>query len=990
MPVVTGGSMGGGGADLELQFELAGLEPVVEKFEEIAKEVEAGKRTIAEAQVRAAEVLREQAHRVSHEYEEIHAGLKGTGRAEQEKIYGQVLRDYEVMASSINQLREEAQKLMGMYKDDWEDEERKAKKEAGEAEKGRGELAKKLRSFVAVGEQAAGLMRGAASRLMGAGTLGAGGFISLLAYGVFYESKIQAETARYSQLWDSVADSTLAAGTAGADAYKSKLASQLSLLTRTFRMSEGEARAATKALTDAGIGAKEAYQKTNIMVSGARASVLIATAAVDQYFRLAEGSAGRAAAKLVTEYGINVEAATEKIASMAIRGREAGVGVQNFMNGILDATGNVRQYGAVVDDTLLIAGALQRNLEEKGLEHHFSGALAMTTTGSVAAGLAGMSKGMQIIIAERMGLGHDIAAYYALKDALFDPKKGPGIFKEMTVSVVDLLKTGKSQSKAELAYAIEAILPQVGPQQAALLVDASETLRNTNATKEERGKAEKTFNAIWAKEQSRTADWRVEMEEIMRGMAQVGLALFNLLTIGLGQIIVLFKVVPLALALRIPGASTLLEFVTQGRWRASDAEAQYERWSDLLMEGSEAGEQAVDELGVGLRTVGRAIKKMMLPQGFAGTEALQKAFGLPGNLERADIETMFERGGPMLEQARRIPGVQAPGLPGGGGIDISAAQEREISAAARGGGMPAVQEALAGMVAEADPRSRWTPSRIVVTSVEPEYRAGGGTRLHIRFVVLRTSQEAAAVRGAAQSYQAEVTPPGLTPYRTLRRMGARYGQHEIDAAVDTIARENPELPRHFIRAMANMESGSRGAFGPGAGREATSTAERGYFEGDKIAVGPFGVLTKGGRQLGQGRRGPTTEQLLDPLVNARAWAPLALVAWRKAKAKEPELKAMGRTVEEGARLILQGGPGFDPTARSFGIRTAEGVTKLPPKEVSRRLGKMRRAVEHYEAEERAEQARAALPRATPGPGAATPRAAPGPAPQTSSRPPGQQ
>lgn len=859
---VTGGSAGGG-ADLDLVFRISGMGEVEEKYQDLAKEIGESKARMSEAEIKAAEKLRDQAARVAGEME--HAAELATGagdRAElQERLVLKIFQDYTKMGQEIIDLRKVVKGFTATAMGEEEEEEEGEKPDKPEPKK-ESMIRKRIVDYINIPTQLkATLDRGVG--MLSPTTLGTGGFFGLMFYGLSYEDKIRTDTERYTQLWSSTVAATTGPGFEKAERHARQLGQQLTDLTKTFRMSEGEARAVVNAMTQAGITAAEAHAKTSIVVGGAKQSVLLANAAVDQYFRLQEGTAGRTATRIMTDYGESSKAASERVAALAITGRDAGVGVQNFLNDIMTATGQVRQYGAVIDDTVMIASTLQENLEAKGLEHHFAGALAMATTGNIAAGMAGMSKGMQIVIAERMGLGQDVGAYFALQDAMYDKDKGPGVFRDMVVASVDLVRRGSQVNQAETAYALEALFPHMGAQGSAQLVEAVETLRNTNLSKEDRAKAEKTFNDVWAREQSRTEDWRVHVNEIMRGMSKVGFALFNLMTIGLAQIVLLIREAPYALAefignlahqLAVPltklgpagkavGGFLEREFGAMRKFDpASKADLQYIH--QLRGQATAAGERQVQLLGKGVTEIGGGLAGLLTPASL-GMQAMGKALGTPEELSRmAGLETVQ---GAITQGAGLAFGTGQERMlePGEGSatttVELDPGERMDIYAATRRGDMGAIQEQLAGEIAAVQPGVE--ADEIVVTRMSFEPRPGGMARLSLGFII--------TPRAAQRRQQmADLVKGGLhTVEGVNRQMAAEFTAHES------------ELIEAFpLAGRYNPAWASWGAKGPGTHQALDIPAPY----GTTVVAPATGVVTFAGR----GRARPDLPQqsvyILDP------------------------------------------------------------------------------------------------------------------------------
>ena len=638
----TGGSFGG--ADLTLVLGFHGLENLVSAYDQLLSDVARGRMEIASAEMEAAKIFREQAIQaaggVKHAAEV--ASEMGDAASQQEAAYAHIFKDYRDIGKAIIELRSMATGKPAEDESGPKPERPEEDDKDEEDERKKGEIRQRISKFMAVGEQSAGAI-GALFSKFSAMPMGIGGFVGLFLYGAYEEARIKAEVSRYSQMWDKVIGRSDDVGYKETQKYSSHLSHELEELVETYRMSEQQAAATTTALTSFGVGIKEASAKTRIHIGGASASVFMATAAVDQYFRLSAGTGAQMASKLMTEYGLSSKAAAERVADLAFIGQESGIGVQNFMNDMMSATGQLRQYGGTIDDAIGFAQILQRSMEEKGLEHHFAGSLAILATGQAAAGLASMSKGLQVFIAQQIFGGDAMAAYYVMKDRLLDPKSGPGVMKEMFVAAFDTVNRGRKLTQDESAYIIETLMPQLDPRSAKMIVESVEVLRRTDVTKQERSKAQKDLNDVWQKERERTEDWRVALKDMMKGMSKIGRAFFNMLTAGLSELLLGFGMLPYAIMDKFHLLS------------ASDRR-EYNRLKGAFDEALHINETALDMLGEGLKGVVAGGKDLLAPA-MPGINALIGSFKTPESLamgaDPEDITSFFNDVGQAFREGAR-------------------------------------------------------------------------------------------------------------------------------------------------------------------------------------------------------------------------------------------------------------------------------------------------------------------------------------------------
>ena len=206
MPEPVGIGGGGGGADLNLVFQIAGLGDVEKKYEDLVQEISQSKKEMETAEVRAAEIFREQAERAAGEMQDASEVVSGSKQKSelQERILMKIFQDYSKMGKQIQELESALKGLAGVYAEEDEEEEKKPKK------KTTADMAHKVGKFLNVFEQSKSLIgRGLSS--LSPTTLGATGLFGLMFYGLSQDDKLSTLKEQYTQLWDSTIQSTNAA-----------------------------------------------------------------------------------------------------------------------------------------------------------------------------------------------------------------------------------------------------------------------------------------------------------------------------------------------------------------------------------------------------------------------------------------------------------------------------------------------------------------------------------------------------------------------------------------------------------------------------------------------------------------------------------------------------------------------------------------------------------------------------------------------------------
>ena len=769
-------------ADLELVFQIAGLDAVESKYKEVVRASEEGHAAMAEAGVRAAEVMRESAQRTAGGVAEA-AEVAGGGKTQadlEERLLSAIFGDYRKLGGQLQDLQAAMKDFARIYDDEGEPEDAEAKPDLkGEKDKTKETKRKGIMGaidrFLAVGKQAETAFKRGADMIGGALPLGVGGVVGMMLYGLYDQDRLRAGQEAYTQLWDSVLSTSGGKVFEEGHRYSKALAKDLQDLVKTYEVSEQEASATVAAMAANGIDAKAAADTTVFTVGGVKANVLMASVAIDQTFRLHAGTAAQMAGDYITKYGGTIAAATNEIGMLAVAGRESGVGVQTFMNQAYQATGQVREYGARLGDTIAIAQTFREQLEKGGLDHNFAGDLAMMMTGQVAAGVHGMSKGMAIMVAQQLGEGVGIAGYQALRDKLMDPNLGPDQFRRIVVGIVDIAKRGTARTEGQLSFLLQSLMPQLDVNTATTLIRSVETLRDTNVSAEKRAEAEGAFNDAFAQEKRRTESWRIAYANLMRAVSKLGFSLFDLMINGFAQIVLLIREAPIALTEYIGDSTAVraLAFAAGGPLGFAAVEAiggtlspedkrARKRIHALRDRATAAAEQDVARIGSAWNDVTAALAAISqdAPESLAGINALTQAFGTPDAIRK-----MAERAhGPVAAMFETTEQALAPILArsGGGRAAVTTALSPELQlrleSAARNRDFSTVQSLL-GMSAYVAPGGArevgYDPEDIAVTGISfgPVANDGSATvAVTIRYGVAGEGTTGAALRTIAERH----------------------------------------------------------------------------------------------------------------------------------------------------------------------------------------------------------------------------------------------
>lgn len=918
----TGGSFGGGGAELALVLKFAGIEDTTKAAEEFFQQVNESKEEFSAANVKVTEILHEQAARRAGEVKDaadvVLAGSDASQRYQEVSL--RLFDDVRRMGEAIIDIQTALGSLGSPSTPTTPTKPPKPTKPSGG-------IGDKVTKFLNVGEQASTAMNAGLSRITSQIPFGIGGFLGLLLLGKATDERLRTEAESYRQMFESTVSATDGPAFTTAHGYAKRLSTSLVQLTETFRVSKEEAGALVGSFVQGGVNAKELSDKTNIVVGNTTANVLIANAAIDQKLRLQSGTSAQLASRLMREYGMTSAKATGEVAHLALSAREAGVGVMTYMNDVMTAAGQMRMLGGTLTDARLMADTLRESLQKGGMGEHIAGAMALMATGQAAAGLSAMSKGLMMVIAREMGFGTDAGAYFAFRDQFMDPNRGPGMAIKSLTTLVDLIKKTRSDiSEEETAVILEAQLGMSAPG-AMILVRNLEVLKSATASKEDRTKAETAFKDALQKERSRTEDWKVSFKDLMLGLANVGSALFSMITTGLAEILIFMRRLPYSfnkwatdLGVKHPWAAGVVGALKEVAGTGALGPAAYfmaqpgnpaeQKRLDSLMDRAMAQNvKDIEKLRTGLRQAKQGGIGVLSPDS-PGMRAFAGALGTPDSLR-----DMARR----LDPAAVEQFINVPGSVGGQHLTGTLQPDEIVDLE----NPQQTRSTLSSVVSRLDPGSHFDPTRIRVTHLDIGDVASDGTApVSVTFVY----EEGGVVAHTDLAHAAG-------------QANRDYSDDRVRQMIARVERENSWLPHGFLSAMANLESGSRGRSG---GREFQPGALGRQMSGDRRAAGLLQVLTTGGHQTGQGGRGATTEQLLDPETNIRAWLPLAKRALTTSRAHEDELERMGRSVEVGARMLLFGM--HSPTAK---IIKGEGIAGTE-EDTRRTTALWQRRFDHYQ------------------------------------------
>lgn len=368
---------------------------------------------------------------------------------------------------------------------------------------------------------------------------GIGGFVGLLLYGVMKDQEWKAQANRFQQIFEESirgVGGKIEATDRSAAARLSGVAKDLEL---RFAATRGEIESVAHTFATAGIAPGEIAGKLANAVGAEQRDLFGLTLSLERHFELAGGSVAKQATDLMRDYGMNVQETADQITTLNFAGAKSGIGIANFTNSVLQATSGVRMLGINVDDVAALTLKLQAQYERLGLGKHFAGASAMQGIQQALSGIASFGVGEHVMLAERLGMGKGLEAGQRLLTQLM--QEGGASPELLARTVTELRSWAMEMAHGDPTKARFILEQKLGFQGAKAVMDIGDKLaggltldKMTTAQKKQLADAFKT-------EEQKTGEFQRATTDILTGMAEIGMALFNVVTAGIADIIIGLK-----------------------------------------------------------------------------------------------------------------------------------------------------------------------------------------------------------------------------------------------------------------------------------------------------------------------------------------------------------------------------------------------------------------------------------------------------------------
>lgn len=364
---------------------------------------------------------------------------------------------------------------------------------------------------------------------------GVGGLLGFLIYGIVETQELRAKANQFQQIFE---ESMRKAGSAAEKTDReaaAKLSGVAQELEMAFKATRAELETVGRTLTQAGISSGEQAEKLTYVIGKEQENLFGLTLSLERHFELAGGSVARQATELMTQYGMSVQETAETLTELQFAGAKSDIGLSTFTTSVMQATAPVRHMGINVEEVGALVLKLQKQYEGMGLDKHFSGAQAMAGVQQILGGIASFGVGEQAVLAERLGMGKGLEGRQRLLQQLM--REGGPEPDVLARTVTELRELALEVAHGDPVQARFFLEQKLGFSGAKAVMDIGEKLKGGLSFEKLSVAEKKALAGSLQTEAQKTETFQKAMKQITHGMAQVGVAIFNILMAGLAEMI---------------------------------------------------------------------------------------------------------------------------------------------------------------------------------------------------------------------------------------------------------------------------------------------------------------------------------------------------------------------------------------------------------------------------------------------------------------------
>lgn len=502
--------------------------------------------------------------------------------------------------------------------------------------------------------------------------------LGMIGAGFLMQDRLKAQAGEVANILVEASDSSMKDIVKNA---KNEIASLQENLQLNYGIARQETQAVLASLIHGGVSAADAIKGIDAGIVGVKNTLTSFSLAVDKMFDLAGGTSANRMVSLMSDYGKSLDEARKSMFNMMMAGKESGIGTMNFLKSI-DSAGSILQgFGFDIDEVVKLSVTMQESFEKLGLPKQFAGKFAAEGLQSIASSVSSWSNDMKSYMSVRMGYAEELGpeavlAFDNALDRVVRTKNNKGS-EELTKIIYHLAslaleKQGGDRTRAK--YMLKNFqgmdLGEKGSELALKLKEAIDRGDQVAINKIKSSSMEEFRNAF-VKEKQKVSDFQLRLNQILKGVGEMGQALMGLAVTAISTVIITFQ----ALYWRFDDLTIpeLLAWLATGKKPdKGGVYAEHEaKIAQAYKDVSRTWDQNVAKLSEGWKKTSGGFAGM--GKDFLGPafETLQKAVALsslPG--ASSDVPVLKAQLAPPTLQIRTVPVV----VRGGGGSKLGERQ----------------------------------------------------------------------------------------------------------------------------------------------------------------------------------------------------------------------------------------------------------------------------------------------------------------------------
>jgi hypothetical protein len=195
------------------------------------------------------------------------------------------------------------------------------------------------------------------------------------------------------------------ASTGIVNAAKQKLSDEQTVLDKFYNINKSAIQSTVSAFAKSGVAISDMTKSVDSDLGLVGESLASFATAVDLRLNMSSGSSARGMVELVTTYNESIDTAKGLFTKLAFLGRETGVGPEQFIKNVMNASSHLTTFGVSTEYVADMMVNLQEKIVGMGLEKQFAGKFVAEGVAGISEGLDSVSDNWKYLIAEQMGWG---------------------------------------------------------------------------------------------------------------------------------------------------------------------------------------------------------------------------------------------------------------------------------------------------------------------------------------------------------------------------------------------------------------------------------------------------------------------------------------------------------------------------------------------------------------------------------------------------------